>query len=572
MCVGMCIVGVFASVPLFVSYLMPRHDIYFHLMRIEGLADALQAGEFPVKMQYSWLNGYGYPASIMYGDILLYLPACLRLIGFTLQDAYKIYMFLMNAMTIGVAYYAVKTMTDSRKCGLFASLLYTWASYRIVNMYYRNAVGEYSAMAFLPLVFLGLHLMIERKEHKKGALCMAVGYTMVLQTHLLTFEMTIVFSVLYCLLHVKSFVKNIVPLVKTALCTIVLNLGFLVPLLDYMITHDLKIEQEMATGHIMQEQGLFIAQFFQMLSFGGLASYGVQEGVAADMPYGVGIPLMLVLMLFVGVLFIYGRQIKESVGGVSWKEQICTCVLMVLALWMSCYFFPWKQLQTVPLAGDILTVYQFAWRFLAVATVLGVFLAGFLIKDLRIVGTKEVNATIVAGICVIALVNLSSLTDLLLTGSEQEIIMADARINTTSAVVNGEYLLAGTETSQTVYIDPHAGEGVEILGLTKEDENYVVSCNNPSWEESWVTVPVFAYKGYVAEDVESGQRFEIQTGENNVVKIVLPAGYAGSIKVSFEQPAVWRVAELLSAVMVIAMIFYGCDGSRYVCRIVKKEK
>lgn len=53
---------------------------------------------------------------------------------------------------------------------------------------------------------------------------------------------------------------------------------------------------------------------------------------------------------------------------------------------------------------------------------------------------------------------------------------------------------------------------------------------------------------------------------------MLPAGYAGSIKVFFEQPAVWRVAELLSAVMVIAMIFYGCDGSRYVCRIVEKEK
>ena len=38
-----------ASIPLFNNYLIRGHDIYFHLMRIEGLAQGLGAGEFPVR-------------------------------------------------------------------------------------------------------------------------------------------------------------------------------------------------------------------------------------------------------------------------------------------------------------------------------------------------------------------------------------------------------------------------------------------------------------------------------------------------------------------------------------------
>ena len=34
-----------ASIPLFNNYLIRGHDIYFHLMRIEGLAQGLRAGD-----------------------------------------------------------------------------------------------------------------------------------------------------------------------------------------------------------------------------------------------------------------------------------------------------------------------------------------------------------------------------------------------------------------------------------------------------------------------------------------------------------------------------------------------
>lgn len=82
---GLVCVWFISSLPLFVNYMVRGYDFEFHMMRIEGLAKGLMSGQFPVKLQPGWMNGYGYPVSVMYGDLLLYLPALLRILGFTLQ-------------------------------------------------------------------------------------------------------------------------------------------------------------------------------------------------------------------------------------------------------------------------------------------------------------------------------------------------------------------------------------------------------------------------------------------------------------------------------------------------------
>lgn len=61
-----------ADIPFMMSYLpvaTTGHDLIFHLYRIEGIAQGLIEGQFPVRMQTVQAAGYGYPVSIMYGDI-----------------------------------------------------------------------------------------------------------------------------------------------------------------------------------------------------------------------------------------------------------------------------------------------------------------------------------------------------------------------------------------------------------------------------------------------------------------------------------------------------------------------
>ncbi|MCR4610530.1 MAG: hypothetical protein K5644_01395, partial [Lachnospiraceae bacterium] len=99
-----------ACVPLFVQGIEGHlgQDLGFHLNRIEGIVTELKAGHFPVKMESNWMNGYGYPAPIYYGDVLLYIPAILRLMGIGVVTSYKIFVFLITFATALLTYLCFK--------------------------------------------------------------------------------------------------------------------------------------------------------------------------------------------------------------------------------------------------------------------------------------------------------------------------------------------------------------------------------------------------------------------------------------------------------------------------------
>ena len=146
----------FVSVPLYFGYLINGHDLQYHLLRIEGIKDGLLAGDFPIKIQSNWLKGNGYATAVFYGDLFLYIPAILRLCGFSIVQSYNIYVFLCNAATCVIAYFCFKGMSGRRKTAAVGAVLYTTSIYRLLDVYVRSSVGEYSAMTFLPMIAYGL--------------------------------------------------------------------------------------------------------------------------------------------------------------------------------------------------------------------------------------------------------------------------------------------------------------------------------------------------------------------------------------------------------------------------------
>ena len=64
-------------------------DWRFHLSRIEGIAQGLRDGQFPVRIYSQAKDGYGYAPSLFYGELFLYFPAVLRLLGMSVQGAYR---------------------------------------------------------------------------------------------------------------------------------------------------------------------------------------------------------------------------------------------------------------------------------------------------------------------------------------------------------------------------------------------------------------------------------------------------------------------------------------------------
>lgn len=552
---GLILIAFFASIPLFVNYLIGEQDLSFHLMRIEGIAEGLAAGNFPVRIQGNWLNGYGYPVSVLYGDLLLYFPAALRLVGFTLQDAYKIYIFFINVITAVTAYYAVRHMTENRKIALVGAGLYTLSIYRILNIYQRSAVGEYSAMAYFPLVFVGLHLLFceDQTKRKKGVPCLVIGYTAILQSHCLSFEMIIIFSVVYILIHPKRFWKNILLFIGTGIVSVLLNLSFLVPFADYMLNQDMAVESS-RFGQIMQEQGIFVAQLFQIFTYGGKYSQPLYAGIREDMPLTVGLPLMLVLLLFLWEVLFYGRQLKTENGDYHWREQLGLAIMMVFSLVMSCWFFPWEAIEEIPVIGKSLTIFQFAWRFLAVGAVTGALLGGYVIRNLGYIASAEWKKIVVAGLSFLTLLGSVQMMSNLMTMSEAKTVTGTDGINSIEVIINGEYLPKETDKYRLVDNQFYPGEGVELYGVRKDNDRYILSVANTSRRESQILVPYLAYKGYVAIDCQSQTQMEIQKGEDAIIEVILPAGYQGDIEVYFREPVTWRAAEVVSLLTLLILI------------------
>ena len=110
---------IFTSVPIINDFLFRGHDIYFHLMRIEGLAQGLRCGQFPVKIQPVWYDDFGYAVSVFYGDLFVYIAAFLRLMGFSLQDSYKGYLICCNIATILISGYSFGKIFDKASKLLF---------------------------------------------------------------------------------------------------------------------------------------------------------------------------------------------------------------------------------------------------------------------------------------------------------------------------------------------------------------------------------------------------------------------------------------------------------------------
>lgn len=570
LCIGLIVL--FACVPLMTNYLLSGQDLTFHLMRIEGLAEGLKQGQFPVKMQPVWLNDYGYPVSTMYGDLFLYVPAVLRIIGFSLQASYKIYLVMIQIITAINTYLCCKEIAEDRKLGVVGCFLYVFATNRMTNIYYRAAVGEYTALAFLPLVFLGLFYLLGEKERtkaeqKKVFFLLVMGYTFMLESHMLSFNIAIVFSIIYCLFHFKKFLQNFWFLVKTALITIGLNLGFLVPMADYMISHDMKVKYASQIEN-MQEHGLFLSQLFQMFRFPVSLSGNVMNGVGGDMAIGIGLAYMLMLALFVWELCCCFWRKKKGLAneGMIQTEPVRIFVIFLLCLVMSCYFFPWHAISKIPVLGSILTPYQFAWRFIGIATFLGVILTMYALKALEKLTDRTIKVAAIVVLGTLTLIGSQYLMDNKVSDSTARTkVTSSASIYTAGAVANGEYLFV--ENSAMAIIDqqpvPADETAVSITSYEKKNSRISMECENLTDEVQQIKVSFLDYKGFVATDKTTGEKMDTTCDEQHILTVLLPAGYQGTVQVCFRQPWYWRVAEIVSLAVLIALFVYGWKGYRY---------
>lgn len=527
-------------------------DWRFHLSRIEGIAQALREGQFPVRVYSQAKDSYGYAPSLFYGELFLYFPAVLRLLGMSVQGAYRTYAIAVQALTAGISFFSFRQMFRHNKTALVGSILYMLAPYHIYNIYWRTAVGEYTALAFLPLIPAALSLLYAQQKPDRYTARVAcaelvVSFGALVQTHIISLELATLSTAVFCLYHFRrTFTKRILGVWVTAAGLVVLlNLWFLVPFLTLMLGggyNNMYGGESFAGGLSVQKNGLWLSE---------LLSWRADHN-------SIGVVLVAGLVAFVWCWLTQGPAMPQR----ERKIGAWAAVLGTLACWMCTNTFPWGILGSLPVVGRLLLAIQFPWRYFSLATLLLVLVSVCAVSALRRGRYAQPVAVLLlsASLLGVAIFYHSYLptVDTSYLGDRAQMIYTDYKISNMAWYYDSLYLPDGAVETRDGFTCDTAVTTVEIASVERRGNTTVLSCSEVNGELGYAELPLLYYPGYTIVDGEG----EVFRTANGMVGVTVPAGFSGEISVAFREPKRWLVADLVSLVTLLGLLGYGVRSIR----------
>ena len=517
-------------------------DIHFHLSRIDAIAQGLKAGQLPVRIYSQAKNGYGYAPSLFYGELCLYFPAVLRTLGVSVQLSYHLYVLAVQMLTAGIAFYSFRQMFSHNKTALLGSVLYLLNPYRLQNLYWRAAVGEYTAMAFLPLIPAALCLLYGKKEPTKkqaGVACteMVIAFGMLLQTHMISLEIMVLATAVFCLFHLRRTFSRCVLFVwlKSVAIVLLLNLWFLLPFLEIMgsgIYGGMYGGTTMNAGRMIQRSGYAIPKVLTWNTHGR----------------NIGIELIIGCMVFLWAWIGHDE-------GVPHREQkigLWSTGIGLAACWASTNTFPWGLVGALPgkISGILLAI-QFPWRYLTLAAILLTLATLCAVSLLR---PKKLARPLAVLLLSASLLGVGFFYREYLpsesgeyVGDSGELIYVDHLVTNVAWYYDKLYLPIGAKETRDGFVIEKKATTAEVEQIEKTENGVILQYTAGMGEDGIIELPLLYYPVY---GIKEGAGTLFKT-ENGMLGIQVPAGSSGTIRVAVQEPLRWRLAELVSAVTVL---------------------
>lgn len=557
---GLLVIFGISSFSAFMNCQIKGHDLSFHLSRIVGLAEGLSTGQLPVRIQPGWANDYGYAVSVFYGDALLYVPAVLYLLGVPLLFVYNIYLIMIHLGTIGIAYCCYRRLCGDRYIGLLCTALTNLSIYRILNMYTRAALGEYSAYMFFPLVIVGMKEIlcrnkkgyVEGRKHNEWLL-LGIGMAGILQTHILSFEMVCILLGITVILRMKSMLclSRIWEIGKAAVLAIGLSAWFLVPLLDYS-GQDLEIFKEKYECGI-QGLGVNLYELFSLPTNAVGNSMLSEVGLKKRFPVSLG--MGIILLIVIGAVALarldWSKEEKRRLVFATGLAGACT--------WMATIYFPWNRLAVIPGIRSVVYSFQFPWRFLSLAIPLLTYASSLVLVRIKDAISWGRMKYLLLGLFMVTAIQGMYMMDLAARNSEKGICDGSELLRTDAVLMGQEYLFKDTSRNLMQKDSEVSGQNVEITDVFRRGNEIRVTCSASA--DAYMEFPLLAYKYYKCVDVQDGTEFLTANGENHKIMVKLPENYQGTLHVFFEEPWYWRAAEVVSFLTLLEICIYGIKMS-----------
>lgn len=313
------VIFVAASLPIACAYVMNGGEILLWLARIEELKTGLQSGDINLFVSAELTAAYGGQAYALNSNLWFILPALMRLVGISITSTYRIFMLLLNLITLFSAKYFFETVFKEKNTAAVGVLLYMTCPYQIFISYDKGNLGLICAWMLIPLFFGGLLKLAQGEVRWKNYFLSAIAFAGIGYADVRIWILIIGVSVLTFLWYRRW--QLILPLAAGGI--------LFLPGVIYCARYFLKGGMEVWNIPLykISSEGYQLAQFF--------TSWTYRE----DYP-GLGLGLFLALAVLIWLSFTEGNL------KVMKKYGLWVIIAIVLGF-MTTVYFPWDVVQRV---------------------------------------------------------------------------------------------------------------------------------------------------------------------------------------------------------------------------------
>lgn len=185
------------SISIFRKGIYESGDFTIHLYRTISFYHSLAEGHF-LPSWASELNAtYGYPLFIFNYTLPYYLLGFIHWLGFSFISSMKIFLSL-NIILSGVFMYELSKRIFKNDLAAFtSSVFYLFSPYHLVDVHFKIVIGEIIFFTLLPLYFLFLERLLEKK--KVHILTTGFALSLLIMSHIVIALFVIFLSGAYCI-------------------------------------------------------------------------------------------------------------------------------------------------------------------------------------------------------------------------------------------------------------------------------------------------------------------------------------------------------------------------------------
>lgn len=337
------LVSLFLVIPVFIGY-SNGDDAAFHLSNIIIRSDSLF--DFPWKILPNVMNNLGYGTGIfypslphMFGGALLFVLENIGINAIEVLGILKFAIILFSGLSM--YFFAKKLFNDNSK-GMTAAIFYITSSYFFVDLYVRDSLNESFIFIFMPVIFLGLYYLFEMDDYKKFYALFVVGYTMMMNCHLVMSVWFTLFLMIFILFNIKKVImwKYLKHLILSSILILILTSTFWVPMV-----------QQMFYGNNVIFKVPPIPSSFETIS---LEHFFFREN------YKRFIVTFNFILLILFVITLY-RIFKNKIDFSRKKYILTFLIILILSLFFVSCSFIWDYIPSMLLS------IQFPWRLISFA-------------------------------------------------------------------------------------------------------------------------------------------------------------------------------------------------------------